>query len=107
MSVSPESLGLSFKLPSSHSVAPMLPFASPTGNGLAASGWVSAKFGPKDRIPLAMLKLWLEESYIAVAPRKLGRTIAAEPDSSSSAARKPARAPRPRRKPTRGSGAVT
>jgi predicted DNA-binding protein (MmcQ/YjbR family) len=107
MSVSPRSLGLSFKLPSSHSVALMLPFASPTGYGLAASGWVSARFGPKDRIPLAMLKMWLEESYIAVAPRKLAAAIATrEAESSSAVARKPARAPRPRRKSVRGSGSA-
>jgi len=107
MSLGAQSLGLSFKLPSSHSVALMLPFASPTGYGLAASGWVSAKFGPKDRIPLDMLKMWLEESYIAVAPRKLGAAISAAEDTSpaaSSPTRRPAQASK--RKPTRRSRAA-
>lgn len=78
MSVHAASLGLSVKLPSSHSVALMLPFASPTGYGLGASGWVSAKFGPTDRIPLSALLLWLEESFQAVAPRKLAAARAAD-----------------------------
>lgn len=63
--------GISTKLPLSNAVALMLPFAEPTRYGLGKSGWVSARFGPKDEIPLDMLSSWIDESYRAVAPKKL------------------------------------
>lgn len=64
-------LGLSVKLPSSRDMAVDLPFAKPTGYGLGKSGWVSATFGPGDDVPLDLLKAWIDESYRAVAPKKL------------------------------------
>lgn len=64
-------LGLSVKLPASNLLALTLPFASPTGYGLGKSGWVSAQFTPKEAAPLDLLKKWIEESYRAVAPRRL------------------------------------
>ncbi|MGH7560163.1 MAG: MmcQ/YjbR family DNA-binding protein [Gemmatimonadales bacterium] len=86
---SADRLGLSVKLPSSNGVALIFPFASPTGYGLGASGWVSARFGPKDRIPLETLRIWLEESYCAVAPKKLSAALAAP--ATTRPGRKPAR----------------
>ena len=68
MSRDAKGLSLSTKLPSSRDVALALPFAAPTGYGLGRSGWVSASFGPRDRVPLRILRLWIEESYQAVAP---------------------------------------
>ena len=64
-------LGLSVKLPQSKDAALMLPFATPTGYGLGKSGWVSAEFAKKDKPPLEMLRQWVDESYRAVAPKKL------------------------------------
>ena len=61
----------SMKLPESHPMALEFPFTSPTGYGLGKHGWVSAQFGPKDKIPLDLLKDWIDESYRAVAPKKL------------------------------------
>ena len=66
-----DDLSLSVKLPSSGLIALGLPFASPTGYGLAKSGWVTARFGPKDKPPLEVLRAWIDESYRAVAPKKL------------------------------------
>ena len=66
-----DQLSMSVKLPSSNSVALTLPFASPTAYGLAKSGWVTARFKRSDRIPLALLCTWMEESYQAVAPKGL------------------------------------
>ena len=66
-----EGLFLSVKLPQSNGAALMLPFAQPTGYGLGKSGWVSASFGAKDTPPVDMLRKWLDESYRAVAPKKL------------------------------------
>ena len=63
--------GLSVKLPASGPMALLLPFASPTGYGLGKSGWLSAQFEPSDAPPLDLLRAWIEESYRAIAPRKL------------------------------------
>ncbi len=68
-------LTVTVKLPSSATVALGLPFVSPTGYGLARSGWVTATFGPKDRPPVAVLKQWIDESYRAVAPKSLVRRL--------------------------------
>ena len=66
-----DELGLSVKLPASAEMALLLPFAEPTGYGLGKSGWVSARFGPKDDPPLPLLRAWIDESYRAIAPRTL------------------------------------
>ncbi len=68
-------LSVTVKLPSSATVALGLPFVSPTGYGLARSGWVTASFGPRDRPPVVVLKQWIDESYRAVAPKKLVRQL--------------------------------
>lgn len=65
---------LSCKLPESGSMALMLPGVTPTGYGLGKSGWVSAKY-PTGKVPVAMLKEWLRESYCAVAPKKLAALV--------------------------------
>jgi predicted DNA-binding protein (MmcQ/YjbR family) len=66
-----EGVGLSVKLPRSGATALLFPFATPAGYGLGKSGWVSCKFAPKEKVPLDMLKEWIDESYRAIAPRKL------------------------------------
>jgi predicted DNA-binding protein (MmcQ/YjbR family) len=73
-----EGLSMSVKLPQSNGAALMLPFAQPTGYGLGKSGWVSANFGARDTPPLDMLRKWLEESYRAVAPKKLVAQLGTE-----------------------------
>jgi predicted DNA-binding protein (MmcQ/YjbR family) len=66
-----ERLGLSVKLPSSASFALGLSFASPTAYGLGKSGWVTASFPKGRKPPLDLLQEWIEESYRAIAPKKL------------------------------------
>jgi predicted DNA-binding protein (MmcQ/YjbR family) len=66
-----EGMTISVKLPESNALALNLPFAEPTGYGLGKSGWVTAKFGNKDKAPLDVLYAWMEESFRAVAPKKL------------------------------------
>ena len=66
-----ETFSLSAKLPSSASVAVKLPFASPTEYGLGKSGWVTASFATGEKLPLDVLGFWLNESYRAIAPKKL------------------------------------
>jgi predicted DNA-binding protein (MmcQ/YjbR family) len=62
---------LSAKLPSSSGVALQLPFASPTEYGLGRSGWVTARFPRAARLPVDVLAMWIDESYRALAPKRL------------------------------------
>ena len=64
-------LTLSMKLPHSREFALILPFAKPTAYGLGKSGWITSSFGPKEMVPLPLLLDWLEESFRAVAPKKV------------------------------------
>jgi predicted DNA-binding protein (MmcQ/YjbR family) len=66
-----EPVSVTCKLPHTAATALLLPFASPTAYGLGKSGWVSARFGPRDRVPVSLLKEWIDESYRAQAPKKL------------------------------------
>lgn len=70
-----DEMGLSVKLPVSCDFALGLPFAQPTGYGLGKSGWVSAKFQQQDDAPIELLLAWLDESYRAVAPKRLVATL--------------------------------
>jgi predicted DNA-binding protein (MmcQ/YjbR family) len=79
---------LSVKLPASGVLALALPFVSPTGYGLARSGWVTARFGPREKAPVEVLRRWIDESYRAVAPRTL---VAALPGRAVMAPGEPAR----------------
>ena len=63
------------KLPYRNSEALKLKGATPTGYGLAKSGWVSFAFGPKSKAPMAKLTDWLDESWRAVAPKKLSASF--------------------------------
>ena len=64
-------LSMSVKLPRTSSAALMLPFASPTHYGLGKSGWVTARFEGNDEIPTALLEEWIDESFRAIAPKKI------------------------------------
>jgi len=68
-------LSLSVKLPNSRDMAVDLPFAQPTGYGLGKSGWVSARFAKVADVPMDMLKAWIDESYRAIAPKKLVKEL--------------------------------
>lgn len=91
--------GLTLKLPMSGKMALGLPFASPTAYGLGKSGWVSARFTGKATVPVDMIKEWVDESYRAIAPKKLVAQLdgeAAEPPIAA----KP-RGPKQKKKRTR------
>ena len=68
-------LSLSVKLPSSRDMAGDLPFAEPTGYGLGKSGWVTARFTKVSEVPMDLLKSWINESYRAIAPKKLVKQL--------------------------------
>ena len=91
-------LGLSVKLPQSGMLALSLPFASPTGYGLGKAGWVSARFGARERIPLDLLRAWIDESYRAVAPKRLVAVLSAGGEAGHvSASRRRSAEAKPRR----------
>src|SRR3954463_3702729 len=73
-----DTFSLSAKLPSSAQVAVKLPFASPTEYGLGKSGWVTARFRREARVPMELLQLWIDESYRAIAPKRLVARLPAE-----------------------------
>lgn len=87
-----EPVSLSCKLPHSGAAALLLPFTKPTEYGLGKSGWVSASFPVEEAPPLDVLKAWIDESYRAVAPKKLVASIGAgaAPARKTAAKKKPA-----------------
>jgi predicted DNA-binding protein (MmcQ/YjbR family) len=90
-----DTLSLSVKLPVSGKAALTLPFASPTEYGLGKSGWVSARFHGKDKVPVDMIKEWIDESFRAIAPKRvlaiLEKSEATAPPSKTAARKRPAK----------------
>lgn len=75
MALEGATLNLSMKLPQSREFALEYPFTTPTGYGLGRSGWVSSAFAAGDDVPLDVLTAWLDESFRAIAPKKLVATL--------------------------------
>ncbi len=82
-----EGLSLSVKLPQSQREALLLPFTEPTGYGLGKSGWVTARFGPAEKVPLGTLGEWIEESFRAVAPKRVVALLDGLPEGRSAGTR--------------------
>jgi predicted DNA-binding protein (MmcQ/YjbR family) len=82
-------LGFCAKLPHSSRVALIHPFTKPAGYGLGKSGWVEARFGPDDDVPLELLKEWIDESYRAIAPKKLVALLDGEPPAKATKVKRP------------------
>ena len=70
-----DKLSLSVKLPESHLAAVDLPFCSPTGYGLGKYGWISISLDKDQDLPIDALIEWIDESYRAVAPKTLSKTL--------------------------------
>lgn len=66
----------SMKLPFRNEEALKIKGAEPTGYGLGKSGWVSFRFTAKAKPPMAKLADYLDESWRAVAPKKLSAGFA-------------------------------
>ena len=56
-----------------------LPFTSPTGYGLGRAGWVTARFAAGDDVPIDLVKEWIAQSYLAVAPKAVLKAHVALP----------------------------
>lgn len=66
-----EGFSFTVKLPASRKEALAIPGAEPTGYGLGKSGWVTITIGPKSRPDVNRFLQFIEESYRAIAPKKL------------------------------------
>lgn len=65
-----KTVDFSVKLPESSAMALSLPGATPTGYGLGKAGWVSFSFAPSDAPPLPVMTAWIDESFVAIAPKR-------------------------------------
>jgi predicted DNA-binding protein (MmcQ/YjbR family) len=72
-------LRVAVKLPTSAEMALTLPFTTPTGYGLGRAGWVTARFGAGDVVPLDLIKEWIEQSFCAVAPKAVVKALGGAP----------------------------
>ena len=69
-------LGFSVKLVASQGQALDLDYTEPTGYGLGKSGWVTVRFPLKNGAPpWDIFFSWIDESYRAIAPKKLVKTL--------------------------------
>ncbi|QAT87314.1 DifB protein [Corallococcus coralloides] len=100
MTVDGEKLNLSAKLPDSKDAALTLPFTEPTEYGLGKSGWVTAHFDEASQVPVPVIKAWIDESYRAIAPKKLVDQLPARGTAVPGPASKPARKAAAGKKPS-------
>ena len=68
-------LRVSCKLPTSRYEALLFPFTEPTHYGMGKHGWVTASFAKGDDVPLDLLFDWIEESFRAIAPKRLAQEL--------------------------------
>jgi predicted DNA-binding protein (MmcQ/YjbR family) len=64
-------VSIGVKLPRSLLFARAQLFVTEMGYGMGKSGWVVARFGKGEKIPLALLRSWIDESYETVAATAL------------------------------------
>lgn len=72
-----EALTITLKLPISYEMVQHLPFVRQGSPWYHQHRWAIAHFGPEDDILAERdtLKAWLRQSYVAMAPRALGRLL--------------------------------
>lgn len=75
---SAEEVSFSVKLPHSRFFVLDLPNTEPTHYGLGKHGWVTVRFSGAPKASLDTSKMWVEESYRAVAPKKLAAQLDAK-----------------------------
>jgi predicted DNA-binding protein (MmcQ/YjbR family) len=73
--VEPDRLSVTVKLPISAEMALTLPYVNKAGHGLWKAGWVQADQRSGDEIDLPTLRGWIDQSYRAVAPKKLVKQL--------------------------------
>jgi len=71
MRLEPTELSFSVKLPTTGNQALALPFAKPTEYGMGKHGWVTLRVAKVTKALEAQFIEWLDESFRAVAPKKV------------------------------------
>ena len=73
-----DQLTIIVKLPISAEMVQQLYFVQEGSGWFKQHNWVIAHFNPNDDIlaELGTLKAWMKQSYVAMAPKKLGRAVA-------------------------------
>jgi predicted DNA-binding protein (MmcQ/YjbR family) len=74
----PDELSMTVKLPISYEMALTLPYMSPAGHGLWKGGWANLRQTTGEDIDLETCRAWIEQSYRAVAPKKLAKLLETE-----------------------------
>jgi predicted DNA-binding protein (MmcQ/YjbR family) len=70
--IAPEDgVSLGVKLPVTGMDVLDLPLAEPMGYGMGKYGWVNLSILRDDDLPLHQIEAWIDESYRAVAPKRL------------------------------------
>lgn len=64
-------LNVTLKLPLSREFALLFPPCAPSGYNLGRSGWVTTRLLPDTDFDTDLFAGWIEESYRAVAPKRL------------------------------------
>jgi predicted DNA-binding protein (MmcQ/YjbR family) len=73
-----ERFGVAVKLPQSKEEALAIPGNEPTGYGLGKAGWVNASVPPGETPDVEQFRRWIEESYRAVAPKRMIKQLDAQ-----------------------------
>ena len=71
----PGEISLTVKLPVSYEMALTLPYMSPAGHGLWKGGWAALRQHTGDDIDLDTIRGWIDQSYRAVATKKLVKQL--------------------------------
>lgn len=79
-----EKVSFSVKLPQSADFALQFPFAEPTHYGLGKHGWVSITLTKGDELPMDVLRKFIDESFRAVAPKTLVKSLGADDSKGGS-----------------------
>ena len=70
-----DELWVTVKLPVSYDMALTLPYMRPAGHGLWRGGWAQLVQPRGDDFDLTTIRGWIDQSYRAVAPKKLAKLI--------------------------------
>jgi predicted DNA-binding protein (MmcQ/YjbR family) len=68
-------LSVTVKLPVSYEMALTLPYMKPSGHGLWKAGWAQLTQRSGDDFDLTTIRAWIDQSYRAVAPKKLVKQL--------------------------------
>ena len=89
MRLADSELSFSVKLPRTGVQALALPFARPTEYGLGKHGWVTIRLAKTSKALSDQCLSWIDESFRAVAPKRLVESLDAKKPAETSRKRRP------------------